>query len=183
MARKMKHRGDSKQRLFIAIYPPAKLTAKAFEEIKQIPYSKRRLIDKQQAHLTLSFLGNVESHELDKLKQRLQFICDSSRPFSIKTAAYSYLPPNGLPRLLVLCCHLGPELAMLRNQCEQIKSHQENKQFIPHITLCRFKQKNFKKVIPEHKKFEFKVTHVKLMRSELSSASVQHKCLYRVNLN
>ena len=174
-----------KQRLFVAIYPPLQLIEQIYSEVVEETFKNCRLVDKNQAHLTLRFLGNVETTSIAELIDRISLICRDKPGFSIQTLGYRHLPSKKNPRLLALSCRLNPELADLYHQCRFLLIDQDKnkKTFLPHITVCRYKRKSNTKIIPDHQSTSFYVSEIKLMRSKLLPDKAVHDCLQTFELN
>ncbi len=176
---------STKQRLFIALYPPLDLIEQLFSEVVVVKNKARRLVDKSQAHLTLLFLGDVDTVSIANLIKQLESICDQQQAFSIETLGYRHLPSNKNPRLLALSCRLSSELARLHNECKSVLINQSKnkKPFLPHITVCRYKRKPNNLIIPDHQPTRFKVSQLKLMHSQLLPDRAVHQCLEHFKLN
>ncbi len=166
-------------RLFIAIYPPKELIEQIFSEVTAVIGKNCRFTDKSQAHLTLLFLGDIEAAFVGALTKKVATISRTQQAFDIETLGYRYLPSEKAPRLLVLSCRLNSELAGLQHQCKSLllSKDEDKKQFLPHITVCRFKRKPRKLMTVHHRSEKFKVSDIKLMHSELLLERAAHHCL------
>jgi len=93
-------------RAFVAIDVPGEL----LREIRvlqarlerELPKNAVRWTAAEQIHLTLKFLGNIASADLDKLEAALAAICQCAKPFRLRAKALAGFPNPARPRVFWL---------------------------------------------------------------------------------
>lgn len=100
-----------------------------------------RPVPAEQLHLTLKFIGEVESSRLLDIHETLEEITFDT--FSIKVKGIGTFPPRGAPR--ILWAGIAPTDATTRlrktieNKLAAINIPREKQKYTPHITLARLK--------------------------------------------
>lgn len=164
-------------RLFIAIEIPedVKNYIEMVQEKIDNDLAKIRFIIKEQIHLTLKFLGEVQPNEVENIKDKLKKI--KFKSFSTYLGSIGVFPNENYIR--VVWIGLKPEnevLELQKNIDEKLKKlFNKEKNFKAHITLARVKfvedKKKFvdrlNKIKIEKKKID--INKFKLMKSNLSS--------------
>lgn len=164
-------------RLFIAIGIPEDVKdymAKIQEKI-YINSNKIRFVKKEQIHLTLKFLGEVQPDVAEEIKKNLKKI--TFAPFTVYLGEIGVFPSESYIR--VIWVGLKPEkpiLELQKNIDEQLKKlFKKEKNFKAHVTLARVKyikdKDNFinklKNTKIENKKID--INNFKLIKSTLTS--------------
>jgi 2'-5' RNA ligase len=132
-------------RVFIAIEIPFliqnaiyRLTTRLRQEY---PSPGIRWVPINNIHLTLKFLGEVPSQNLDILARSLDFEIKRLEPFSIPFSETGVFPNAKKPRIIWIGLNYLPGLADLISIIESTSSglgyHTEERPFSPHITLGR----------------------------------------------
>jgi len=163
-------------RLFIAIEIPEDIKDHISQIQQDIDISKNkiRLVNGDQIHLTLKFLGEVQPNNIEMIKQDLRKI--TFKAFSVCLDKIGVFPNESYIR--VIWIGLEPEEPVLELQ----KSIDENlrklfekeKNFKPHLTLARVKyiedKENFinKLININIEKKKFDVNNFKLVKSTLT---------------
>jgi len=163
-------------RLFIAIEIPNDMRnylGKIQEKIDDVT-NKIRFVDKNNIHLTLKFLGEVQPDKTEEVKEILKKITFS--PFSVHLDGIGVFPSESYIR--VVWIGLKPEdkiLELQKDIDEKLKKlFKKEKNFEAHVTLARVKfvenTENFinklKNIKIENKKIE--VSNFKLVKSALT---------------
>lgn len=165
-------------RLFIALDIPESIKQSIVQ--LQIPIPSARWVKPDTMHLTLRFIGDVDSERVAPLKNALAKI--SAPAFTMRLKATGRFPsnPKKAPRVLWLGVDAPPVLHYLQRQIESaitaLNLPHDNKPFKPHITLARLKTHN---PLPEVNHFltqntyfmtnTFHITEFLLVSSILSS--------------
>jgi 2'-5' RNA ligase len=133
-------------RLFVAVDIPEDIRTLVCGMGATIPGS--RAVPTEQLHLTLKFLGDMESGMLLDIRQALAVI--AHEPFSMSLKTVGHFPPRGNPRVLWVGIHPVQEVVSLRNKVEKALSdigiEREKRKFSPHVTLARLKDSPIQRV-------------------------------------
>ncbi len=164
-------------RLFVAIEIPEEIKEHIVKIQENIGTEKNkiRFVNKDNIHLTLKFLGEVQPNKLDDIKNNLKEI--AFKPFSVVLDTIGVFPSENYIR--VVWVGLKPEepvLELQKNIDENLKKlFKKEKGFKPHLTIARVKyieeKKQFvdklKQIEVDNKKIE--VNNFKLVKSTLTS--------------
>ena len=139
-------------RLFLAIKLPQELLAQLHSYQEQLNPKFFRLVEEDKLHLTLIFLGYVEEEKIKTIQNITLEITKNFQPQSIQFLDIAYGPacagrPNPkFPRLIWLEGMPNHSLEELKKALEKefqtkakIDLKEENRLFLPHITLARIK--------------------------------------------
>jgi len=173
-------------RSFIAIPCPDELKNKIVELQEQIKNSgKIKLVERENIHLTLKFLGDVPENEIKEIIEILDLISkdENNKKFKINLCGAGAFPDENYIKILWIGVSSGSEeILNLHRQIDfQLKSldFKKDKKFHPHFTIARVKflktedKKEVQRVLSENSGTsfcEFEVCGFKLMRSELNSS-------------
>jgi 2'-5' RNA ligase len=135
-------------RSFIAIEIPAaiqKAIAENTASIKNaLPKPLIRWVAPQNVHLTLKFLGDVSSANLNRLAETLKGEAASHEPFSISVGGLGAFPNPRRARVLWIGLDAPPALATLQRGVDaaalQLGYPREERPFSPHLTIGRVAQ-------------------------------------------
>jgi len=133
-------------RLFIAVAIPetvkAKLEAAQTELRRALPDANVRWARREQFHLTLKFLGDVEAARVESLGQAIHNACRGLAPLRLRLEGVGGFP--NLRRARVLWTGVGSEaeqLARLQAAVDvasrDFTSEQKEQKFTGHVTLAR----------------------------------------------
>ena len=145
-------------RLFIAIEIPEEIKEHIADIQERIigNENKIKLVNKNQIHLTLKFLGEVQPDKIETIKDSLKKI--SFKPFSIYLDKIGVFPNENYIR--VVWVGLKPEeliLELQKNIDEKLKNlFKKEKIFKSHLTLARVK------FIENKKEFVEKLKNIKI---------------------
>ncbi len=133
-------------RSFIAI----ELTNELHEELRILQQELKKSdiyakwVSPENIHLTLKFLGNVDTGQIEKIKNILEEISKETKPFYLNLSGIGAFPKLDYPRVLWVGIEEGKnetiEIAnKLEDGLEKIGFQKENRSFSPHLTLARIK--------------------------------------------
>lgn len=188
-------------RLFIAIELSAAVrhqieqTQRQLE--RQIPRSAARWVKPGNIHLTLKFLGEVDTTQIDAIKTALDEAASQHTAFALRTAELGCFPHTRNPRVLWL--GVAGALDTLRALQRDVEAamaplgfEPDGREFSPHLTLARVQRnasrQDAAKVgeaaevgsgLPEQ---EWPVNSVSLMRSQLKPSGSVYTELHRTTL-
>jgi len=113
-------------------------------EVRTSPL-KASWIRSENIHLTVVFLGNVESDETKALADAVNRVCTGYRPFRISLGPMGCFPNSRSPRVLWL--GLGGDLEKMSRFRDDLQRglasfglKEEERAFRPHLTLGRFRK-------------------------------------------
>ena len=132
-------------RAFIAIELPAELRqqlARLQARLKTDSQPKIKWVNPDSIHLTLKFLGNIPTSDIDLIAQAMTDAAKRITPFHLETEALGTFP--NLKRVQVVWVGLGGEVDKLKRLQQIIETNltqlgfaAEQRQFKPHLTLAR----------------------------------------------
>jgi RNA 2',3'-cyclic 3'-phosphodiesterase len=152
-----------------------------------------RLIDPQQVHLTLAFLGNVAPPLVEPLTALMTQPVVSTAPFRIGIGGLGVFPPHGAPRILWLGLTAGmTQLNELHREITArvatLRIPLEDRAFRPHLTIGRWRDARPSDRPPAGhgtpaRVAEMTVDRVTLFESRLSSQGASHFPLAHAQLS
>jgi 2'-5' RNA ligase len=167
-------------RLFTAIDIPEPIRILVQGMGRSIQQSKPVPVD--QLHLTLKFIGEVESSKLLDIQESLEQIYHPK--FSLRLQGVGTFPPRGTPRILWAGVVPVENISRLRHTVEKklttIGIPKERQKYSPHITLARLRNSPVKQLHQYLagnaflKTPEFLVESFKLYSSHLSPKGAVH---------
>jgi len=148
------------KRLFIAIDIPGHIKDNVYDYTKKLfkenDYIK--LVSAPNIHITLKFLGNVNIYKIEKIKKAIKETADKFNSFKYEiNGKINAFPGPGNARVIFLEIGNGGEKISgiyneLEDNLERIKIRKEKREFSPHITIARIKdKKNIEHLIKEYK--------------------------------
>ncbi|MFW6134444.1 MAG: RNA 2',3'-cyclic phosphodiesterase [Elusimicrobiota bacterium] len=144
-------------RLFIAI-PISEDIRKGIEDIqddlkKKLKKGKIRWVEPHKIHLTLNFLGNIESEKKDKIIQAMKKSVKEAKQFKIEIKNGGVFPSARRPRVLWIGCQdtenkVTDIKKKLDKELKVIGYKREKRKYTPHLTVGRIKyiRKNSKMI-------------------------------------
>lgn len=142
-------------RLFIA----CKLEKSVLDKIVETQKEFQRLnldakwVARENIHITLKFIGIVNSDLLEKIIKKLEMVSKKNANFDLELENVGIFPKTGNPRVLWVGSTEGADKLMALSQdveeaLEDFGVLEEEREFTPHITLARIKSpKNKDKLI------------------------------------
>ncbi len=144
-----------------------------------------KIVEDENIHLTLRFLGNISETMVDDIYEILKSI--KFKPFKIRISGVGCFPNINRPRVIWVGVSEGyDELKRIRNELERklrgLGFKPEREEFVAHITVARVKsgrkREAIRKVLEEYKDFdagEMTVKYIRLKQSILTP----HGPIYR----
>jgi 2'-5' RNA ligase len=134
-------------RLFIALYPPPKAKRKIGSVIQslehKLPAQVIRPVKPENLHVTLHFLGNTPSGNIELLQRVVRHAVAESRtgPLRLSASRLGFFPPRGRPRVLQWEVSKTEQLTRLHGALAAGLSSTdfrvEKRSYRPHITLAK----------------------------------------------
>lgn len=171
-------------RVFFAINLPTKIQAEIDKLNKNLQKKlpKANWVKKENIHLTIKFVGDVNNNELRLLEVTAEKIIQDKKQFSVDIKNLSLFPASH-PRVVSLGLESDDLINFAESFIKQIDRidfvKAEQRGWLPHITLARIKE-NFESEhfeVIEQSKYEssFKVKSLDLMSSELTPQGPMYK--------
>jgi len=161
-------------RLFTSIGLPEQYKNKLHHICYGIRYAK--WVKKEDLHLTICFMGEIEEHQLEETQEILQAIKFSS--FDLKVKGVGFFKKRHKPITLWAGVDQNDQLKdfhqKIVNSLRSINIPIENKHFSPHITLARVPKINEEKLaqyLEQHTLFElpsYSIDSFRLIKSKLT---------------
>lgn len=186
-------------RSFVAIHVPSELLERILcvqRELQRVAKTEAvRWTPLEQMHVTLKFFGNVPNERLSALEIALAEAVIGSAPFSLSLEGFGCFPSARNPS--VFWAGLVGQVEALKQLQARIEartncfaSHEENREFHPHLTVGRAKNRGpeSRRVADALEKFrlakmgQWTVSEIALMRSKLSPKGAIHTQLAVVKL-
>jgi len=156
-----------------------------------------RWVPVENIHLTLKFLGDVSTSNLEVLKNILQVEASGQSPFEMTAGELGAFPSNYRPRVIWVSIHAPAGLAALQygidNQTARLGYAREDRPFSPHLTLGRVSRHanssdlhRIGEVLTSYKTGVIgaaRVTAVYLYRSDLNPSGAVYTNLFSASFN
>jgi 2'-5' RNA ligase len=156
-------------RVFISIDFPEEIISEIIKIQKNLPFFEGKKIEKNNLHLTLKFLGEVDNKSLERIKTNLKTVFYS--PFKVKLGEVGFFSKSLIRIIWVRVFNCESLQEQIDSSLESL--FRKEKRFMGHLTIARVKRINNKKEfitnlekIPILNK-EFTVNNFKLFKSEL----------------
>lgn len=172
-------------RTFISIEIPEEVKTKIVKIQNELPEFSGKKTEKENLHLTLKFLGEINEGKLEEVKQKLKEIKFNSFETEIDSiGVFSEI------FIRIIWLHL--------TNCESLQEviddklmglFESEKRFMSHLTIARVKSVGDKKKFLEDLKkmkipsIKFKVDSFYLMKSELSEKGPRYDVIEKYSLN
>jgi RNA 2',3'-cyclic 3'-phosphodiesterase len=190
----------SVHRLFIALPLPAHVKdaiGRAQEELRSaLPAARARWTRREQLHVTLKFLGNVDAQLGDELTGTVARACARFGPLHLSARGLGMFPNPRRPRVIwvrVADRHerLGALHQIVESAAAAFTTETSEPAFTGHATLGRCSSLNRKETVTlatlaaemEHREFgEWQADAVEIVQSELESGGSRHAVLAVLSL-
>lgn len=135
-------------RAFIAIEVSEELKDKMSKMQKQLSLEGVKLVERENLHMTLQFLGEIDEKMREKVIQAMEKV--SCSKFELSCKGISAFPSRNYIRVIWVGAE-APEAKSIYDQlsCELAKLGFKKEDFSPHITLARVKFLKDKQALAE----------------------------------
>jgi 2'-5' RNA ligase len=194
------------KRIFVAINLSEDIKNKLQEYQREWADLPVRFTKKNSLHLTLLFIGYVDDERMLDACQKIHEIAKKHKPFEINFNKICLAPParnasrsdaggpNRPPRLIWLEGERNEQLADLKrdiektigaqngDECAFTEIERELKIFLPHITLARIRQMEWRKLTPKPEidksvSINVSVNSIEVMESDLKRSGAEYAIL------
>jgi len=147
-----------------------------------------RWLPKENYHLTLSFLGNVEYALISSLQLKLEQILSSKQAIPFRFSEITPFPFSGTPKIVAAILAYSDELMQLQhNTAKCVRAFGmslERRRFKPHVTLGRLKSLSRKSIAfqPQQIFLEGVSEKVVIFQSELMPKGAFYTSLREISL-
>lgn len=175
-------------RLFVAIRPPVEIRAQLLGLMAGVPGARWQ--DDAQLHLTLRFIGEVDSHRADDIAAALAGVRQPR--FEIALNGLGRFERRGRPEALWAGVAPHDALAHLHRKVDQALVRAgftpEGRAYLPHITLARFGREGgaLDPFLSRHSGLSgapFEVAHFSLFESHLGHSGAIYEPVERYPLD
>jgi RNA 2',3'-cyclic 3'-phosphodiesterase len=185
-------------RAFVAIYPGREILGElesAQKRLREAVSSARiRWLPSEQIHLTLQFLGDVESGRLEEFRQALRAVGERHGPISLRAESAGCFPDERRPRIIWAGLTGEVErLGALKEGTDRALAPlgfvPEKRPFHPHLTLARVKEVRAGEAAEVARALagfreawfgEWQAGELHFMRSELSPGGAVYSALFTI---
>ena len=186
-----------RRRIFIAINLPEKIKKELSKFKDQFSDLPAKWVEKENLHITLAFLGYIRDEDLPKIIEITKKVASNYSPFQIKIVKVAFFPPKVFPPRMIWAIGEKNETLFklqenLKNSLSEINIPQlteEEKGFIPHITLARIRKWEIRQMereeipqIDEDLELEFEVNSIDIMESHLKRSGPEYILLQKIPL-
>lgn len=174
-------------RCFIGVFVPFALRERILRLQKYIKSSgvDCKLVEYENLHVTLSFLGDVDESRMGLIKNSLDLVAKKFHKFVIGLSGIKFIPSVNFVRVIGL--DIIDADGFLRRITDQIKKNVGGDVKPPHLTLCRVK--NFDKTKAVSKLLnldsncgDFEINSLSLIKSELKFGDPVYSTLHESKL-
>lgn len=179
-------------RLFVAVYPPGPVVDQLAHAAAALPLAGSNPVPQAQVHLTLQFIGDTPSREVDRVLESVHRAAAGIGPFELETSVLVCLPAAGAVRVIAAeTSRPGPLLELhkrlalrLAKPARKRRTGHDADGFLPHVTLRRFPSAGAARSGPwAIDTARFSVERVVLVRSTLSAHGAAHHEVGAVTLS
>jgi 2'-5' RNA ligase len=178
-------------RAFVALTPPPEWAAalnRIQTDLGSLPWGREfRWTNPAQIHLTLRFLGNIPTDQIQEARKQLEIACHGIAPFELELDGLGCFPNRRRPRIIWV--GLGGNVPVLQSLQESVSAalrsfgdHKETKAFAPHLTVGRAKHTHGARQLPPDlgrpRAGPWRVSTIELMRSELRPDGARYSILW-----
>ena len=147
-----------------------------------------RWLHKQNYHLTLAFLGNVDYALVSSIQLNLERNLSSNKAVPFRFLEITPFPFSGAPKIVAAILEHSEELMQLQhNTAKYIRGFGislERRRFTPHVTLGRLKSRSRKSIAfqPQHIFLEGVSEKMVIFQSELAPKGAFYTSLGEISL-
>ena len=174
-------------RIFVAAYPPPPVADALLAAAADLELPRHRTTPPDQVHLTLQFVGDVDSRDLDGVLESVERAAAGVGPCEVAPDRWITLPERGPARLIAAAAPEVPALSELSKRLATRLARNVRKGksrfFLPHLTLLRFRPPvtGLRLDVPIEPR-PFTIDHIHVMRSILRPEGAEHREVREIGL-
>jgi 2'-5' RNA ligase len=178
---------------FIAVDIPVSPKIKEYEDAIHTSGANVKLVEPDNIHITLKFLGDVQEELTDKLEEIVSTAVQDQKPFTVKLQGTGVFPNLNYIKVIWIGIEDGEPLtaiaASIDEQLSNLGFKKDARPFSPHLTIGRVRNARNKQellqIIQRYETTEFStlfVEAVELKQSTLTPQGPIYKTLRKVRL-
>ena len=181
-----------KIRTFLALELPQTVRNKLSAYVELISGNHKlqqiRWLPKENYHLTLAFLGNVEYVLISSLQLKLEQNLSSKKTVPFRFSEITPFPFSGTPKIAAAMLEHSDEMIQLQHNTAKcvraIGISLEHRRFKPHVTLGRLKYRSRKSIVfkPQQIFLEGVSEKLVIFQSELAPKGAVYTSLGEISL-
>jgi len=152
-----------------------------------------KLVEPDNVHITLKFLGDTEETLLDEIEKIMNNAVKEISPFNIQLKGTGVFPNQNYIKVVWMGIEHGDPIATIAHeidgQLSKLGFEKEKREFSPHLTIARVKTSRNKdkllQIIEKYRDIEFtdmKVDSIKLKKSDLTPKGPIYTTLKEVKI-
>ncbi len=147
------------------------------------------MVEKNQLHITMKFLGDTEEDMTDEITERVREVLKDFEPFDINVKGTGAFPHLGYMKVLWLGIEEEEKVGKLAHRIEEEMvplgfDRFDDEEFSPHITVARVKggknKERLQDVLENYEDYHFgsqRVRSIKLKESILKKSGAEYEIL------
>lgn len=153
----------------------------------QDKYNEISWPNSENYHVTLAFLGDQLSSDLERLAEQLNFSEPPNIDINFNACELSYFPYHSRPKALAVILKLDSKIERLKSYTDQtLRScgiSYDKRKFIPHITLGRIRGRKTPNLVipPRYIDLDLDCSGLTLFHSDLRSDGAVYTPIFTIN--
>ena len=153
----------------------------------QDKYNEISWSNSENYHITLAFLDDQSSSDLERLAEQLNFSDSPNIDLKFSVKELSYFPYHSRPKALAALLELDLKLEQLKNYTDQTLRisgiSYDKRKFIPHVTLGRIRGRKSPRLVipPRFIELTLSCSGLTLFHSDLGSDGAIYTPIFTIN--
>ena len=152
-----------------------------------------KLVDPENVHVTLKFLGDTNEEQIDEIERMMKDAVKEIDSFYIRLKGAGVFPNQNYIRVVWIGIEHGGEIGTIAHriddQLSKLGFKKEKREFSPHLTIARVKTAENKEkllqIIEKYREVEFadmKIDSIKLKKSDLTQKGPIYTTLREIKI-
>ncbi len=179
-----------KRKIFISINISPKIKKRLFLATEKWRSFPVKWIKENNLHITLFFLGYIETESIPEICQKVREVCEGKDVFDLDFLKIELAPDISDPQYIWASGEQSEELKNIHEEIEKSLGifSSSRKIFCPHITLGRLRKKKWmelekKPEISEASSFSIPVESIDIMASDFGEGDSEYSIIESCPLN